>query len=41
MKIMLRTRLRVALPTSANTDTYLTDSVFDVIQRDISLSKDN
>lgn len=34
-------RLRVVLPTSAKAESYLTDSVFDVIERKIALSKDN
>ncbi|MHB0856743.1 MAG: glycoside hydrolase family 38 N-terminal domain-containing protein [Anaerolineae bacterium] len=34
-------RLRVLLPSGAQTDTYLADSPFDVVERSIALRKDN
>jgi alpha-mannosidase/mannosylglycerate hydrolase len=34
-------RMRVLLPSGANTETYLADSAFDVIERPIALRKDN
>ncbi len=34
-------RLRVLFPSGVNADTYLADSAFDVVERDIALSKDN
>jgi len=34
-------RLRVIFPTAVNADSYLTDSVFDVVQRNIAIDKRN